>query len=130
MDERMTDLRMLDLYEEMLYERAAKGLRPVLYVSSRKDLECSVLMLMDEAPEVQLSGRGGRPREESAITLGQISLACGAVSLGLRAKNQNAPTTYLCQRIILALVQYWTESHPLGAYHRKRNAEGRSGLPG
>jgi hypothetical protein len=56
MDERMTDSRMLDLYEEMLYERAAKGIRPVLYVSSQKDLECSVLMLLDEAPEVQLAG--------------------------------------------------------------------------
>jgi hypothetical protein len=57
MDERMTDSRMLDLYEEMLYERAAKGIRPVLYISSQKDLECSVLVLLDEAPEVQLSGR-------------------------------------------------------------------------
>jgi hypothetical protein len=53
----MTDSGMVDLYEEMLYERAAKGIRPVLYISSCKDLECSVLMLLDEAPEVQLAGR-------------------------------------------------------------------------
>lgn len=53
----MTDSKMLDLYEEMLYERAARGIRPVLYVSSPKDLECSVLMLLDKSPEVHLSGR-------------------------------------------------------------------------
>ncbi|HTG14016.1 MAG TPA: hypothetical protein VK747_01995 [Blastocatellia bacterium] len=41
--ERMTDSGMVDLFEEMLYERAAQGIRPVLYVSSYKDLECSVL---------------------------------------------------------------------------------------
>ena len=57
MDERMTDSKMLDLYEEMLYERAAKGIRPMLYISSRKDLECSVLLLLNEAPEAQLAGR-------------------------------------------------------------------------
>jgi hypothetical protein len=56
MDEKMTDSKMLDLYEEMLYERAARGIRPVLYVSSPKDLECSVLMLLDKSPEVQLPG--------------------------------------------------------------------------
>ena len=53
----MSDSGMIDLFEEMLYERAAKGIRPVLYVSSQKDLECSVLMLLGETPEVQLSGR-------------------------------------------------------------------------
>ena len=53
----MTDSKMLDLYEEMLYERAAKGIRPVLYISSRKDLECSVLLLLNEAPEAQLAER-------------------------------------------------------------------------
>ena len=53
----MSDSGMLDLYEEMLCQRAAKGIRPVLYVSSHKDLECSVLILLNEAPEVQLAGR-------------------------------------------------------------------------
>ena len=52
----MTDSRMVDLYEEMLYERAAKGIRPILYVSSRNDLDCSVLMLLDEPPETKLEG--------------------------------------------------------------------------
>jgi hypothetical protein len=67
MDERMTDSVMVDLYEELLYERAAQGIRPVLYVSSYKDLECSVLMLLDEAPEVQLSGL----QRPTAIVFGQ-----------------------------------------------------------
>ncbi|HSE38222.1 MAG TPA: hypothetical protein VLG74_13040 [Blastocatellia bacterium] len=53
----MTDSNAVDLYEELLSERATKGVRPVLYVSSRRDLECSVLMLLDEAPEVTLAGR-------------------------------------------------------------------------
>lgn len=46
-----------DLYEEMLYTRAEKGIRPVLYVSSHKDLECCVLMLLEEAPETKLGVR-------------------------------------------------------------------------
>lgn len=41
-----TDL--IDIYEQMLFERAARGIRPVLYISSNKDLECSALMLLDE----------------------------------------------------------------------------------
>ena len=53
----MTDSDVVDLYEDMLYTRAAKGIRPVLFVSSHKDLECSVLMLLDEAPETKLAGR-------------------------------------------------------------------------
>ncbi len=53
----MTDTDLADLYEEMLYERAAKGIRPVLYLSSRKDLECSVLMLLNEPPEARVAGR-------------------------------------------------------------------------
>ena len=53
----MTDWDMVDLYEEMLFELASRGIRPVLYVSSHKDLECSVLMLLNEAPEVLLAGR-------------------------------------------------------------------------
>ncbi|HSO76065.1 MAG TPA: hypothetical protein VLU47_14615 [Blastocatellia bacterium] len=44
----MIEADTVDLYEEMLYARAAKGIRPVLYVSSRKDFECSVLMLLNQ----------------------------------------------------------------------------------
>ena len=56
----MTASDIADLYEEMLYTRAANGIRPVLYVSSQKDLECSVLMLLDEAVETKLAVAGGR----------------------------------------------------------------------
>ena len=47
---------MVDLMEEMLFQRAASGIRPVLYVSSYTDLECSMLMLLDDMGEVQWSG--------------------------------------------------------------------------
>ncbi len=39
---------LIDMYEHMLFERAARGIRPVLYISSNKDLECSMMMLLDE----------------------------------------------------------------------------------
>lgn len=57
LEREMTDSNMVDLYEEMLCARAWKGIRPLLYVSSTKDLECSVLMLLNEAPESKLAGR-------------------------------------------------------------------------
>jgi hypothetical protein len=41
----------VDLVEEMLFQRAASGVRPVLYLSSYTDLECSMLMLLDETGE-------------------------------------------------------------------------------
>jgi hypothetical protein len=41
----------VDLLEEMLFQRAASGIRPVLYLSSYTDLECSMLMLLDETGE-------------------------------------------------------------------------------
>lgn len=47
---------MVDIMEEMLFQRAASGIRPVLYVSSYTDLECSMLMLLDDMGEVQWSG--------------------------------------------------------------------------
>ena len=46
---------MVDLFEEMLYQRATVGIRPMLYVSSNTDLECSMLMLLDDAGEIQWS---------------------------------------------------------------------------
>ena len=47
---------VVDLMEEMLYQRAASGIRPVLYLSSYTDLECSMLMLLDESGEARWSG--------------------------------------------------------------------------
>jgi hypothetical protein len=46
---------MIDLMEEMLFQRAAIGIRPVLYVSSYTDLECSMLMLLDDSGEARFS---------------------------------------------------------------------------
>jgi hypothetical protein len=59
MEQEMPGSIILDLYEEMLYKRAMKGIRPMLYVSSPKDLECSVQLLLEEGGETKL---GGRPR--------------------------------------------------------------------
>jgi hypothetical protein len=52
-----TDLggETVDLLEEMLFQRAASGIRPVLYLSSYTDLECSVLMLLDDTGEARWS---------------------------------------------------------------------------
>jgi hypothetical protein len=42
---------MVDVLEEMLCQRAMNGFRPVLYVSSFTDLECNMLMLLDETAD-------------------------------------------------------------------------------
>ena len=52
-----SDVDMVELFEQMLFQRAAKGIRPVLYVSSYTDLECSMLMLLDEESQGQASGQ-------------------------------------------------------------------------
>lgn len=46
---------VVDLMEEMLFERAASGVRPLLYLSSYTDLECSILMLLDDTGEARWS---------------------------------------------------------------------------
>ena len=43
------DSDMVDLYEDLLSVRAAGGIRPMLYISSCTDLECSLLVLLGEA---------------------------------------------------------------------------------
>ncbi len=45
----------VDLMEEMLFQRAACGIRPVLYLSSYTDLECSIVMLLDNTGEARWS---------------------------------------------------------------------------
>ncbi|MGA9769084.1 MAG: hypothetical protein WBV94_08595 [Blastocatellia bacterium] len=50
------DVDIVELFEQMLFQRASKGIRPVLYVSSYTDLECSMLMLLDETREGHSSG--------------------------------------------------------------------------
>ncbi|HEY9231522.1 MAG TPA: hypothetical protein VIS78_05230 [Blastocatellia bacterium] len=51
------EVDIVDVYEQMLFQRAAKGIRPTLYVSSFTDLECSMLMLLDEEDQQRASGR-------------------------------------------------------------------------
>jgi hypothetical protein len=51
-----TDVDFVELFEQMLYQRAVKGIRPTLYVSSYTDLECSMLMLLDETDKDRASG--------------------------------------------------------------------------
>jgi hypothetical protein len=46
---------LVDLVEDMLFQRASSGIRPLLYLSSYNDLECSMMMLLDEAGEAQWS---------------------------------------------------------------------------
>lgn len=55
---------MVDLVEEMLFQRASTGIRPVLYVSSYTDLECNMLMLLDDMGEVQWSGTKQQDRKQ------------------------------------------------------------------
>lgn len=44
---------IVDLLEDMLFQRASSGIRPMLYLSSDTDLECSMMMLLDETGEGQ-----------------------------------------------------------------------------
>lgn len=53
----------VDLMEEMLFQRAASGIRPVLYLSSYTDFECSMLMLLDDGGEARWSA--GQTRTKS-----------------------------------------------------------------
>jgi hypothetical protein len=39
---------LVELYEQMLFQRSARGIRPMLYVSSYVDLECSMVMLLND----------------------------------------------------------------------------------
>ena len=50
-----TGVDMVDLLEDMLFQRASSGIRPMLYLSSHTDLECSMMMLLDETGEGQWS---------------------------------------------------------------------------
>jgi hypothetical protein len=45
----------VDLVEDMLFQRASSGIRPLLYLSTYTDLECSMMMLLDETGEAQWS---------------------------------------------------------------------------
>ena len=51
-----SEIDIVDVYEQMLFQRASKGIRPMLYLSSYTDLECSMLML-DEEDQQRASGQ-------------------------------------------------------------------------
>ena len=68
MDESWTDSGMVDLYEQMLYERAAQGIRPVLYISSPTDFECSIALLLDESGSRRLAARRRFAAKDRALT--------------------------------------------------------------
>ncbi len=46
---------LIELFENLLFERAVNGNRPVLYVSSYKDLECSVMNLLEDFDDDEYS---------------------------------------------------------------------------
>ena len=45
----------IDLFEEMLFHRASSGIRPMLYISSYTDFECSMLALLEDSDGVHWS---------------------------------------------------------------------------
>jgi hypothetical protein len=49
------DVDIIDIFEEMLSERARKGHRPFLFVSSFMDLECNLVMLLDDSSDLASS---------------------------------------------------------------------------
>jgi hypothetical protein len=57
MRQEKSDVDLVDLFEQMLFQRAVKGFRPVLYVSSTTDFECNMLMLLDEQDHMRASGQ-------------------------------------------------------------------------
>jgi hypothetical protein len=65
MRQEKSDVDMVDLFEQMLFQRAVKGFRPVLYVSSSTDFECNMLMLLDEQDHMRASGQQ-QPVEKAA----------------------------------------------------------------
>ena len=52
MKETNPEVDLIDVFEEMLSQRAMKGHRPFLFVSSFKDLECNLVMLLDESSDL------------------------------------------------------------------------------
>lgn len=46
------DVDIIEVFEEMLSQRAMKGHRPFLFVSSFTDLECNLVMLLDESSDL------------------------------------------------------------------------------
>ena len=54
--ERRHNFDMVDLYEELLSQRADMGYRPVLYVSCERDLECTLIGMFESCGTDEFSG--------------------------------------------------------------------------
>ncbi|HSB11078.1 MAG TPA: hypothetical protein VLM38_16435 [Blastocatellia bacterium] len=59
-----TSVDLVDLVEEMLFQRASNGTRPALYISSYTDLECSMLMLLEDSGVANWSGHSHPARKQ------------------------------------------------------------------
>lgn len=54
--ERRQKFDVVDLFEELLSKRAELGFRPVLYVSSERDLECNLIGLFESETSAAATG--------------------------------------------------------------------------
>jgi len=56
------EIDIIEIFEEMLSQRAMKGHRPFLFVSSFTDLECNLIMLLGDSSDLS---RNELPRTNS-----------------------------------------------------------------
>ena len=54
--ERRGRFDIVDLFEELLTKRAEMGYRPVIYVSSERDLECTLIGMFEAEHSVDSTG--------------------------------------------------------------------------
>ena len=54
--ERKSRVDIVDLYEELLTRRAEMGYRPVIYVSSERDLECNLIGMFESEVSTDVTG--------------------------------------------------------------------------
>ena len=66
--ERKQRFDIVDLYEELLAKRAEMGHRPVLYVSSERDLECNLIGMFEQEISDDATGEAV-PHSDSAEEL-------------------------------------------------------------
>ena len=69
MEPNKKEVDYVDLYEQLLYERASQGIRPVLYVSTSTDLECAMLMLLDDGADARYIGSPQHTKRRSGYHL-------------------------------------------------------------
>ena len=62
--ERRQKFDVVDLFEEVLAKRAEMGFRPVLYISSERDLECNLIGLFESETAAAATGEAV-PQQQS-----------------------------------------------------------------